>query len=204
MECTQVWGYDDLFEFQATQQDLSSQIGRTPALSFCPTCGIYLLDTGSTQALRDAHIQSCRDVEDPEGLEVVSEGEDSDDAADDTANVSESDKSEKRHKSQTGAEQDKACNQENSMAPTSAEMQATTPGGLQPQLAPHRPTGGILTEADSSAAAANSEQKHFVQVKDCIVCHGRVPACPRQKASIKPQVAQVYPPNIQLLMSQQL
>ena len=174
MECTQVCGYDDLVEFQATQQDFSSQIGRTPALSFCPTCGICLLDTGSTQAQRDAHIQSCRGVEDLEGLEVVSEGEDSDDATDDTANASNSHHLEKRHKSQIGTEQDRACNLENSLAPTSAEGRTEMPAwvSLQPQLAPQRPAGGILTDANSSASAAGSGQEHEGQVRDFAMCHG--------------------------------
>ena len=174
MECTQVWGYDDLAEFQATQQDLSSQIGRTPALSFCPTCGIYLLDTGSTQAQRDAHIQSCRDEEDPEGFEVISEGEDSDDATDDSITVSR-DKSEKRHKSKVYTERDKAYNQENTLAPTSAELQALMPaqGSSQPQLAPQRAAGGILTEAHSSAAAADSGQRHEEQVWGYSMCSGQ-------------------------------
>ena len=88
MDCptfTQVWGYDDLAEFQATQCDLSTQLGCAPALAFCPSCGIFLLDIGSTEAQRDAHIQSCRDAEEPDGLEILSEAEDSDDASDDAA-----------------------------------------------------------------------------------------------------------------------
>ena len=178
MECTQVWGYDNLVEFQATQQDLSSQMGRTPALSFCPTCGIYLLDTGSTQVQRDAHIQSCRDVEDLEGPEVVSEGEDSDDATDEAADASNSHRLEKRHKSQIGKEQDTACNQENSLAPTSAEGRTEMPtrGSLQPQLAPQRPAQGILTDANSSAPAAGLGQKHEGQVRDFAMCYGHA-AC---------------------------
>ncbi|CAK0744358.1 hypothetical protein CVIRNUC_001541 [Coccomyxa viridis] len=90
MDCstsTQVWGYDDLAEFQAIQCDLSTQLGCTPALAFCPSCGIFLLDTGSTEAQRDAHIQSCRDTEEPDGLEVLSEAEDSDDASEDAATL---------------------------------------------------------------------------------------------------------------------
>ena len=86
MDCptlTQLWGYDDPAEFQATQCDLSAQLGCAPALAFCPSCGIFLLDTGSTEAHRDAHIQSCRDTEEPDGLEILSEAEDSDNASDD-------------------------------------------------------------------------------------------------------------------------
>ena len=168
MECTQVWGYDDLVEFQATQQDLSSQIGRTPALSFCPTCGIFLLDTGDTQAQRDAHIQSCRNTDDPEAFEVVSEGEDSDDATDDTSSISGTSKADKKHRTDTDKAH-QACNQENSLAPVSAEMQQATtppPGTFQPQLAPQGTTTGILTEVTSPAASERLEQKHGGQVRD--------------------------------------
>ena len=163
MEFTQVWGYDDLVQFQATQQHLSSQIGCTPALSFCPTCGIFLLDTGSTQAQRDAHIQSCRDVEDPEGLDVVSEGEEGDDATDEAGSVSKSDNSDKRYKSQTGTEPQKACNQENSLDPASADARALVPAGAG---LPQRPVSGILTEASSSTAATGSGQRRGDQVRD--------------------------------------
>ena len=194
MECTQVWGYDDLVEFQATQQDLSSQIGRTPALSFCPTCGIYLLDTGSTQAQRDAHIQSCRDVEDPEGFEVVSEGEDSDDATEDSTSVSKSDKAEKRLKTKVCTEQDKACNQENTLAPTTAEVPAR--GSLQPQLAPQRPAGGILTEANSSASTVVSGRKHEGQVRDCTVSQG---SCCRSLPTLPAQTRLPFTPQAHTL-----
>ena len=177
MECTQVWGYDNLVEFQATQQDLSSQIGRTPALSFCPTCGIFLLDTGSTQGQRDAHIQSCRDVEDPEGFEVVSEGEDSDVASDDTATASGRGIPGKKQRTATGTEQQNKCNQENSLAPASEEVQAMMPPGISSelQLPSQRPAAGLLTEATSANAAADLGQNDEEQVRGLIIAGLLVP-----------------------------
>ena len=171
MDCqtsTQVWGYDDLLEFQATQQDLSTQIGRTPALSFCPTCGIFLMDTGSTEAQRDAHIQSCRDKEDPDGLDIVSEGEDSDDASEESFTVPDKDQANKKHKLAACTDPKKASTQENSLGPASVHVKQALQSQDTSQIlqSSYRPAAGVLTEASASVAGPYAEQKLGQQVSD--------------------------------------
>lgn len=162
MECpTQVWGYDDLQEFQATQSDLSTQLGRTPALAFCPSCGIFLLDTGSTDAQRDAHIQSCRDVEDPDGLEILSEGEDSDDASEETPILPGRGQTTKKQKPAAHQGQPRSKDQENSLhGPSLGSV-----GGVdqqhcsEPQPPDKDPVTGVLAEEPSSASAHGEPQQ---------------------------------------------
>ena len=179
MDCqtsTQIWGYDDLLEFQATQQDLSTQIGRTPALSFCPTCGIFLMDTGSTEAERDAHIQSCRDKEDPEGLDIVSEGEDSDDASEESATVHRRVQANKKHKLAACTDPQKASTQENSLAPASVHAKQALQSQDTSQIlqSSHRPAAGVLTKASASVAVPYAEQKQGQQVSDPTHLHRQI------------------------------
>lgn len=73
--CSQLWAYDDLKDLQLSQPELSTQLGRTPAAAFCPSCGVFTLDLGATQVARDQHVSTCRDHGEPEGG-AHSDGED--------------------------------------------------------------------------------------------------------------------------------
>ena len=168
MECsafTQVWGYDDLDEFQATQADLSTPLCRTPALSFCPSCGIFLLDIGSTEAQRDAHIQVCRDVEDPVGLEVVSEAEDSDDSEETASHPGER-WAPKKPKPAACQEDPSFRNQENTIPRGPADAVHGVPkDGSQPGLAVQGQAAEGLLEAPAASAAAVTHSKLGQQVR---------------------------------------
>ena len=168
MECpsfTQVWGYDDLIEFQATQADLSASLCRTPALSFCPSCGIFLLDIGSTEAQRDAHTQACRDVEDPVGLEVVSEAEDSDDSEETASHPGER-CAPKKPKLAACQDTPSSRNQENTIPRGPADTVHGMPkDGSHPELAVQRQAAEELLEAPAASAAAVTHSKQGRQVR---------------------------------------
>lgn len=77
---TQLWAYDDISAFQATQSsqpELSTQFGKAPAAAFCPSCGALTLDVADTEAGREAHVRDCRDSGEPEADGAHSDGEDS-------------------------------------------------------------------------------------------------------------------------------
>ncbi|BDA41683.1 DNA cross-link repair 1A protein at C-terminar half [Coccomyxa sp. Obi] len=81
---SQLWAYDDINTFQATQATLaqsSTQFGETPAAAFCPSCGALTLDVADTEAGREAHVRTCKDSGEPETNGAHSDGEDTDEAA---------------------------------------------------------------------------------------------------------------------------
>ena len=74
-QCSQLWAYDDLFSFQSSQPELSTQLGKKPAAAFCPSCGAFTLDVGATQAAREEHFRTCREHGEPEAADARSDGE---------------------------------------------------------------------------------------------------------------------------------
>ena len=78
--CSQLWAYDDL-QTLSSQPELSTQLGRKPAAAFCPSCGVFTLDIGSTQVVRDQHVRTCREHGEPEAGGAHSDGEDENEAA---------------------------------------------------------------------------------------------------------------------------
>lgn len=81
---SQLWAYDDINTFQATQAALpqsSTHFGETPAAAFCPSCGALTLDVADTEAGREAHVRNCKDSGEPDADGAHSDGEDIDEAA---------------------------------------------------------------------------------------------------------------------------
>ena len=81
---SQLWAYDDINTFQATQAalpQLSTQFGESPAAAFCPSCGALTLDVADSEAGREAHVRNCKDTGEPDADGAHSDGEDIDEAA---------------------------------------------------------------------------------------------------------------------------
>ncbi len=81
---SQLWAYDDIDTFQATQAALpqsSAQFGETPAAAFCPSCGALTLDVADTEAGREAHVRTCKESGEPDADGAHSDGEDTAEAA---------------------------------------------------------------------------------------------------------------------------
>lgn len=138
--CSQLWAYDDLQTLQQSQPELSTQLGRTPAAAFCPSCGVFTLDLGATQAARDHHVSTCREHGEPEGG-AHSDGEDEAAPADSSAQDS-------------GSTAKRACTSENAgpskERATASNLSAT--GSVSGCSQPHAGTSqnAVLSEASSS------------------------------------------------------
>ena len=148
ISCSQLWAYDDL-QTLSSQPGLSTQLGKKPAAAFCPSCGVFTLDIGPTQADRDRHVSSCREQGEPEAGGAHSDGEEENEA------VSEKAAEEEPSSNPVGKKQ---CTSENA-SPSEADI---APSNLS---AADSLSGPFLTGTDSGRAVLSGGSSNS---QDCV------------------------------------